>query len=609
VNILGISAFYHDSAAALVRDGRVVAAAQEERFSRRKHDAAFPSAAIRYCLEHAEVGPDEIDAVAFYDKPVTTFNRLLRTYLQVAPRGFPMFHRGTLLWLRDKLWVPYVIERGLRDLGYRMPKDLSFSEHHASHAASAFYPSPFPSAAVLTFDGVGEWATTSIGHGEGNRLTIERQLDFPHSIGLLYSAFTYHCGFRVNSGEYKLMGLAPYGDPTFVDEIHELIDLRDDGSFHLDMRAFGYLDGDHMTNRRFDRLFGGPARPPESEITRRELDLARSIQDVTEEIVLRIARQAAALTGERDACLAGGVALNCVSNARLLREGPFDRIWVQPAAGDAGGAIGAALYEWFQTQGGEREVDDVHDGMAGCRLGPSFTSDEIAASLDERQRPYRRCSSRDDMARTVAELVDDGKVVGVFAGRMEFGPRALGARSILADARSPEMQAKVNASIKERESFRPFAPAVLEERAADWFELDAPAPYMTIVADVCAAHRVPGGDERGGSLAEWVGRARSDIPAVTHVDFSARVQTVNKETCPELHAILDAFHTRTGCPVMINTSFNVRGEPIVCTPEDAYRSFMGSGLDHLVLEDLVLDKAEQPPFADVDEWRSSITAD
>jgi carbamoyltransferase len=609
VNILGISAFYHDSAAALVRDGTIIAAAQEERFSRKKHDAAFPREAIRYCLEHGEVGPDEIDAVAFYDKPVTTFNRLLRTYLQVAPRGFPMFHRGTLLWLRDKLWVPYMIERGLRDLGYRMPENLSFSEHHASHAASAFFPSPFPSAAVLTFDGVGEWATTSIGHGEGNHLTIERQLDFPHSIGLLYSAFTYQCGFRVNSGEYKLMGLAPYGEPTFVDKIHELIDLRDDGSFHLDMRYFGYLSGDHMTNRRFDRLFGGPARLPESEITQRELDLARSIQDVTEDIVLRIARQAAALTGERDACLAGGVALNCVSNARLLRDGPFDRIWVQPAAGDAGGAIGAALYEWFQTQGGEREAHGERDGMAGCRLGPSFTSDEVARSLDEQEIPYRRCASREEVATAVAELVDAGNVVGLFTGRMEFGPRALGARSILADARSPAMQAKVNESIKERESFRPFAPAVLEERAADWFELDGPAPYMTVVADVRADHRVPGGDERGGSLSDWVGRVRSDIPAVTHVDFSARVQTVSRETSPELHAILAAFEARTGCAVMINTSFNVRGEPIVCTPDDAYRCFMGSGLDYLVLEDLVLAKAEQPAFAGLDEWRSSLTSD
>jgi carbamoyltransferase len=595
VNILGISAFFHDSAAALVVDGKLVAAAQQERFSRRKHDADFPSEAIAYCLRRGDVGAGGIDAVAFYEKPITTFSRLLSTYLQVSPRGFGMFRQAMPLWLRDKLWVRYHLDRGLRDLGHRCPKRVLFPEHHESHAASAFFPSPFPSAAVLTFDGVGEWATSSIGAGRGNTITIERQLDFPHSIGLLYSAFTGHCGFRVNSGEYKLMGLAPYGEPTYVGRIlDELVDLRDDGSFHLDMRCFGFLSGDRMTNARFDRLFDGPARVPEAEITQRELDLARSIQVVTEEIVLRLAREAARLTGERRACLAGGVALNCVANARLRRDGPFDEVWVQPAAGDAGGAVGAALYAWHQVEGGERRVDGAGDGMSGCALGPRFATDEIRRFLDGAGASYRPCPDRSERARAVAGLIAAGKVVALFTGRMEFGPRALGQRSILADARSPEMQSVLNERTKARESFRPFAPAVLEERAADWFDLDGPDPYMTFVADVAVRHRVPEGDRRGGPLDVWAARIRSDVPAVTHVDHSARVQTVSQDTSPELHAILRAFEDLTGCPMVINTSFNVRGEPIVCTPDDAWRCFMGTGIDHLVLEDCLLDKADQP---------------
>jgi carbamoyltransferase len=609
LNILGLSAFYHDSAAAVVHDGALVAAAQEERFTRRKHDASFPRHAIDFCLQQAEVGPGDLDAIAFYEKPLTTFSRLLRTYLQVAPRGFSMFRRAMQAALKEKLWVPYHVERAMRELGHPMPERLVFVEHHASHAASAFFPSPFPSAAVLTFDGVGEWATSSIGVGRGNQLSIERQLDFPHSIGLLYSAFTLHCGFRVNSGEYKLMGLAPFGEPTYVDQIHDLVDLRDDGSFHLDMRYFGYLTSGRMTNRRFAARFGGPARAPEAEITQRELDLARSVQIVTEDIVLAMARSAAELTGERDACLAGGVALNCVSNARLLREGPFDRIWVQPASGDAGGAVGAALHVWHELDGNKRDPDGFHDGMSGCLLGPAFEPDAISAFLEARALPHRRFADRAERAQAIAELVAGGKVVAVLTGRMEFGPRALGNRSILADARSPQMQSELNLRTKGRESFRPFAPAVLAERAADWFAVDGPAPYMTVVADVCPEHLVDADRDSTTDLVDWVNRVRSDIPAVTHVDGSARVQTVDRETNPELHEILSAFDALTGCPVMINTSFNVRGEPIVCSPEDAYRCFMGAGIDHLVLEDVVLDKREQPGWTELEAWQSTLSPD
>ena len=613
MNILGISAFYHDSAAALVRDGELVAAAQEERFTRKKHDAAFPEHAIAYCLQRGGVGRDGVDAVVYYDKPITTFVRLLKTYLRVGPKGIRSFSSAMPTWTREKLWIPYEIERGLARVGTRMPKNMWFTEHHESHAASAFFPSPFESAAILTFDGVGEWATSSIGVGRGNTIELQRQLNFPNSLGLLYSAFTYFCGFRVNSGEYKLMGLAPYGDPVYVDRIFDhLIDLRPDGSFRMEMKYFNYLSGLTMTNRRFADLFDGPPRAPESEITRRELDLAASIQVVTERIVLRMARVAAETTGERNACLAGGVALNCVANGRLLREGPFERIWIQPAAGDAGGAVGAALYGWHQILGNPRTVDGAHDSMQGAYLGPRFSSDEVAAWLDARGYPYERLEGS---ARTqrIARSIADGEVVGLMQGRMEFGPRALGHRSIVGDPRSPAMQSIMNLKIKYRESFRPFAPAVLDDQASKYFEIEPgiESPYMLLVADVRPELRIEdtADHERGTDLRTWVNEIRSTIPAVTHVDYSARLQTVAHETSPQFHAIIEAFDQITGCPVVINTSFNVRGEPIVCTPEDAYRCFMRTEMDTLVLEDCILTKREQPEFGDGSDWEADFVLD
>jgi carbamoyltransferase len=610
MNVLGISAFYHDAAAALVRDGALVAAAQEERFSRRKHDDRFPFHAIRYCLQEGAVGPRGLDAVVYYDKPLTTFVRLLRTYLRAGPLGMRTFHHAMPLWLRQKLWIPYQIERGLGEMGYRMPRDLFFTEHHESHAASAFFPSPFESAAVLTFDGVGEWATSSIGVAEGNRVTLHRQIFFPDSLGLLYSAFTYFCGFRVNSGEYKLMGLAPYGQPRYVNRILDnLVDVHDDGSFRLNMRYFGFVGGDKMTSRRFDRLFEGPPRAPESEITTREMDLARSIQAVTEEVVMRMARHAASTTGQRDACLAGGVALNCVANGRLLREGPFDRIWIQPAAGDAGGAVGAALHGWHQIAGHPREPDGTSDGMSGAYLGPEYSDEEIGRYLRWHGYPAEEIRDEDRWARRIAELVADGKVVGLFVGRMEFGPRALGHRSIIGDPRSPAMQSIMNLKIKYRESFRPFAPAVLAERASEIFNIDVESPYMMLVADVREHLRRDASSERTEDLRAWVNDVRSDIPAVTHVDYSARLQTVRREQSPEFHAVLRAFEQLTGCPVLINTSFNVRGEPIVCTPEDAYRCFMRTEMDHLVLGAHLLDKADQPAWTEDARWQEDYVLD
>jgi carbamoyltransferase len=607
MNILGISAYYHDSAAALVVDGELVAAAQEERFTRVKHDAGFPEHAVRYCLEHGDVPPEGIDVVAFYEKPLTHFVRLLRTYAGTAPSGFRSFHRALPLWLREKLWIGSKIETELRDLGYGRPGKLWFAEHHESHAASAFYPSPFDSAAVLTFDGVGEWATSSIGVGRGHEVEMVRQMNFPNSLGLLYSAFTYYCGFRVNSGEYKLMGLAPYGEPRFVDAILDnLIDLHGDGSFTANRRYFGYLASLRMTNDRFDAVFGGPPRAPESDLTRREMDLARSIQVVTEEVVLRMAKTAASLTGERRAVLAGGVALNCVANGRLLREGPFDDLWIQPASGDAGGAVGAALWAWHQVLGNERSVV-LPDGMHGSFLGPSWTTDQIAAWLDEQGYPYRRLCPGERGA-AVAELVAGGDVVGLFQGRMEFGPRALGHRSIIGDPRSPEMQSVLNLKIKYRESFRPFAPAVLEERVQDYFDHKGPSPYMLIVADVLEERWVEA-DAPPEDLREWVNQVRSDLPAITHVDHSARLQTVDAERNPEFHEVLTAFEALTGCAVLINTSFNVRGEPIVATPEDAYRCFRRTEMDTLVLEDLVLAEADQPEWTEGTEWTREFTLD
>lgn len=610
MNILGISAFYHDSAAALVRDGVIVAAAQEERFTRVKHDDRLPINAIRYCLRAADVGPGEINAVVYYDKPITTFMRLLKTYLRVGPAGFRSFQQAMPLWARQKLWIPLEIERGLGRIGYRAPSEVYFAEHHESHAASAFYPSPFSSAAVLTFDGVGEWATSTIGVGEGNRITLDRQLRFPNSIGLLYSAFTYFCGFRVNSGEYKLMGLAPYGEPRYAARIlDQLIDLRDDGSFEMNMRYFGFLSGLTMTNQNFDRLFDGPPRQPESEITRREMDLASSIQVVTEEVVLRMARYAATTTGQRDACLAGGVALNCVSNGRLLREGPFDRLWIQPAAGDAGGAVGAALLAWYQIAGHERTPPVQADGMSSAYLGPEFSDRQIEQYLRHHGYAYRSVPDRAEWAEQIAALVAAGKVVGLFVGRMEFGPRALGHRSIIGDARSPAMQSIMNLKIKYRESFRPFAPAVLAERAAEYFDIGVDSPYMMLVATVRKSLRKGNGRPAADDLRDWVNEIRSEIPAVTHVDYSARLQTVSREQSPEFHAILSAFDSITSCPMMINTSFNVRGEPIVCTPEDAYRCFMRTEMDHLVLGSQILDRTEQPVWPEGTEWQEDLVLD
>jgi carbamoyltransferase len=599
MNILGLSAYYHDSAAALVRDGTIVAAAQEERFTRKKHDPSFPTNAAAYCLQAGQVGKSELDAVVFYEKPFTTFSRLLRSYLRSGPMGFRSLSQAMPIWFREKLWIPYLIEKHLGELGYRMPSKLWFTEHHESHAASAFFPSPFESAAVLTFDGVGEWATSSIAIGESNTITMVEQLFFPNSVGLLYSAFTYFCGFRVNSGEYKLMGLAPYGKPRYVEAICEhLIDLRDDGSFVLNMHYFDFLGGLKMTNRHFAQLFGGPARQPESEITERELDLASSIQVVTEEIVMKMARHAAKVTGQRKACLAGGVALNCVANGRLLREGIFDDVWIQPASGDAGGAVGAALYGWHQIMGNTRSVRRDGDGMSAAYLGPSFPDREIETYLEARGYPYEALDDHQLRAKRVAQLIADENVVGLFIGRMEFGPRALGHRSIVGDARSASMQSTMNLKIKFRESFRPFAPAVLAERASEYFDLDVESPYMMIVAPIRDDRRESPDRDEPADLRDWVNRIRSDIPAVTHVDYSARVQTVRKESSPEFHAIIAEFDALTGCPVVINTSFNVRGEPIVCTPEEAYRCFMRTGMDYLVLGSYLLNKADQPDAED-----------
>ena len=610
MKILGLSCFYHDAAACLVDDGEIVAAAQEERFTRVRHDQAFPRNAVRYCLAEAGVSGGEVDAVAFYDKPILKFHRILETYFSVAPRGLRSFMKAMPLQLREKLWVDDTIRVALRECGISAPEQLWFPEHHESHASSAFYPSPFPEAAVLTIDGVGEWATATIGVGEGASLRLLRQLDFPHSLGLLYSAFTYFTGFRVNSGEYKLMGLAPYGEPKYVDRIRtHLLDLKDDGSFRLDMSYFGYLDDIVMTNAKFAELFDGPARPAESPVTRREMDIARSIQEVTEEIVVRMARNARALTGKRALCMAGGVALNCVANGRLVREGIFDEIWIQPAAGDAGGAIGAALSIWHNELGNPRQADGRRDAMSGSYLGPEFSRDQIREYLDARGYVYRELPD-EAWAPEIARIVADEKVVGLFHGRMEFGPRALGNRSIVADARSAKMQSVLNLKTKFRESFRPFAPSCLEEVVSEYFALDRPSPYMLLVAPLRADRQIPPiGDERDLDIHQWVNRPRSDLPAITHVDYSARIQTVDVGTNPRFHAILAAFRALTGCGVMINTSFNVRGEPIVCTPSDAYRCFMRTEMDYLVLGPFILAKSEQPHWQESENWRATFALD
>ncbi|MEM1043062.1 MAG: carbamoyltransferase [Bacteroidota bacterium] len=582
MNILGLSCFYHDAAACLVQDGRIVAAAQEERFTRLKHDASFPAHAVAYCLHAGGLTQADLDAVAFYDKPFLTFERLLETYLAFAPRGLASFIKAMPVWLKKKLWTPDVLAR---ELDFEGP--VLFTEHHESHAASAFFPSPFERAAVLTADGVGEWATTSYGVGEGHRVRLLAEQHFPHSLGLLYSAFTYFCGFRVNSGEYKLMGLAPYGEPRFADTIRrELIDLKPDGSFRLNLDYFTYPVGLRMTGRRFAGLFGGPRREPEGEITQRELDLARSVQVVTEEAVLALAQHVHRETGEANLCLAGGVALNCVANGRLLREGPFERLWVQPAAGDAGGALGAALAVWHEWADRPR-APEPKDAMQGSYLGPAFSPDEIAAVLEAEGVPHEALHDEDALAERTAQLLAEGHTVGWFQGRMEFGPRALGHRSILADPRGRDVQRTVNLKIKFRESFRPFAPAVLAERAAEVFDLGAESPYMLLVAPVRDAATSGEGLDRRHHVA-------SPIPAVTHVDGSARVQTVTAARSPHFYRLLRAFEAETGCPVLVNTSFNVRGEPIVCTPEDALRVFRRTHLDALVLGPYVVTKAMLP---------------
>ena len=609
MNILGISAFYHDSAAALVRDGKIIAAAQEERFTRRKHDSNFPLQAVRYCLAEGGVAPDQLDAVAFYDKPISKFSRILETHIGVAPKGLRTFMMAMPIWLKQKLWIPPEIETALETAGLHMPPEIFFPEHHESHAASAFYPSPYKSAAILTIDGVGEWATSTIGHGHGNKLDLLRELRFPHSLGLLYSAFTYFAGFKVNSGEYKLMGLAPYGLPKYVDIIRDnLLDLRTDGSFRLNLDYFGYLNGLTMTNNRFAELFQGPARKPESDLTQREMDLAASIQVVTEDIVMNMARHAKKITGEKHLCMAGGVALNCVANGRLLREGIFEDIWIQPAAGDAGGALGCALLVWHQIKGNPRTADNKHDQMNGTYLGPDFSDDEIGAFLQAKGYPAVQPAPA-DWAPAIAQLIADENVIGLCHGRMEFGPRALGARSIIGDARSPKMQARMNLKIKYRESFRPFAPSCLEEKVSDYFELDRPSPYMLLVAQIRKERCIGLAHSEKLSPRERINQIRSDIPAVTHVDYSARVQTVHRETSPRYYDIIKAFDDLTGCGVIINTSFNVRGEPIVCTPEDAYRCFMRTEMDYLVLGGYILDKKQQPPFQDKTDWRKDYALD
>jgi carbamoyltransferase len=598
MKIVGISAFYHDSAAALIEDGRIVAAAQEERFTRKKHDAGFPHHALGYCLDQGRTSLEQIDHVVFYDKPFLKFERLLETYLAFAPKGFRSFQMAIPLWLREKLFLKQLLRDELMEFSkdFDWERALLFTEHHQSHAASAFFPSPFEEAVVLTMDGVGEWATTSLGHGRGNELTMVKELQFPHSLGLLYSAFTYYTGFKVNSGEYKVMGLAPYGEPKYAQKILDnLIDLKTDGTFQLDQSYFDYCTGLRMTNAKFDALFGGPPRDPEVWLTQREMDLAASVQAVTEEIVLRLTRSAAKETGAENLCLAGGVALNCVANGKVLRDGRFKRIWIQPAAGDAGGAVGAALAAYHIHRKQPRLLDNRLDGMQGAYLGPDFSDDDSAARLKALGAQFSRLDDGGLIARTTADLAG-GKAIGWFQGRMEFGPRALGNRSIIADSRSPSMQQALNLKVKYRESFRPFAPAVRSEDVSEWFEIDRESPYMLLVADVVKNRRRAMTDEEQALFGiDKLNVPRSQIPAVTHVDYSARVQTVHAETNPRFHELLTAFKNKTGCPVLVNTSFNVRGKPIVCTPEDAFRCFMGCELDALAVGNLYLEKAQQDP--------------
>ncbi len=605
LHVLGISAFYHDSAAAIVRDGEIIAAAQEERFSRKKHDPRFPANAINYCLEEAEIEPSDLAAVVFYDNPVLTLDRILKTLIAAGEKGLPAWVQGAPSWLAVKLFVEKMVCSELK-----AELKVLFVEHHLSHAASAFFPSPFEQAAVLTLDGVGEWATTTLGKADRDEVRILEEIHFPHSLGLLYSTFTQYCGFKVNSGEYKLMGLAPYGEPIYANRIRsELIDLKDDGSFRLNTRYFGYLDSLSMTNADFHDLFGGPPRQPESRISRREMDLAASIQLITEEVLLKIARHLRDLTGLANLCMAGGVALNCVANGKLLREKIFDRIWIQPAAGDAGGALGAALLgAHCYLRVPRPPVSPQRDRQKGSYLGPSFTNEEICAFLDFYGYPYVVMDGA-ERSRQVAKALAAEKIVGYFVGRAEFGPRSLGARSILGDARSPTTQSTMNLKIKFRESFRPFAPSVLEEQSSQYFDLSAESPYMLLIAPVREHLRKPLGDATGEDLIQIVNQSRSIVPAITHVDYSARVQTVGPVEKPDYYQLLREFEALTGMGVIVNTSFNVRGEPIVHSPQDAYRCFMRTDIDVLVLENCLLQKDEQPPFREKGDWRKEYELD
>jgi carbamoyltransferase len=605
--VLGISAYYHDSAAALVRGGEIIAAAQEERFSRKRHDPRFPRRAINYCLGEAFIDPSELAAVVFYDSPLLTFDRIVKNTVSLAPSGREQFVQAC----RASLGVKARIKDELQDILGLNPR-LLVTHHHMAHAASCFYPSPFEEAAILTIDGVGEWATCSMGYGKGNRIELLKEIHYPHSLGLLYSAMTYYCGFKVNSGEYKLMGLAPYGHPKYADLIRDhLLDVREDGSFRLNTEYFGYLDSGVMTNARFDELFGGPARRPETQITRREMDLAASVQVVVEEVILKLVAQVTEVTGTKNLVMAGGVALNCVANGRVWRESGLDGFFIQPAAGDAGGALGAALLVSHQLLGAERSTVGKCDSMQASSLGPAFAPHEVAGFLDRQGAPHDHVAEPSERANIVAQALADGKVVGLFSGRMEFGPRALGSRSILGDARRPDTQSTMNQKIKFRESFRPFAPAVLADKAAEYFELEGESPYMLLVAPVKRERRVAtnGASQHGDDMLPIVQQTRSDIPAVTHVDYSARVQTVTTEQHPELDRILRAFDSKTGCGVVVNTSFNVRGEPIVCSPQDAYRCFMRTDMDLLVLEDRLLWKSQQPQTSGDDDWRSEYELD
>jgi len=603
--ILGISCFYHDSAAAIIKDGDIVAAVQEERFTRKRHDSSFPKNAVAYCLKEAGITIKDVAYVSFYDKPFIKFERILETYLAYAPSGIRSFIKAVPLWVKKRLWMKELIRE---ELGY--DGVMLFPEHHEAHAASAFFPSPYHEAAILTMDGVGEWATASFGVGEGNKITLLAEIRFPHSLGLLYSAFTYYTGFKVNSGEYKVMGLAPYGRPLYRDLIlRELVDLKEDGSFRLNMKYFNYCAGLTMTNARFHRLFGGPPRKPESGVTRRDMDLAASIQAVTEEIVLKIARHVHKVTGKKDLVLAGGVALNCVANGKVILETPFRRLWVQPAAGDAGGALGAALFAWHQYLGNGRHVDDRNDSMKASLLGSSYSNDRIEKFLNEKSIPFAKLSD-DDLARRVADLIAEEKVIGWFEGRMEFGPRALGARSIIGDARSPKMQETMNLKIKFRESFRPFAPSVLEEEAPRYFELGTASPYMLLVAPVKESRRRKmTADEEKLFGIEKLNVARSEIPAVTHVDYSARIQTVDRRWNTLYYEMIKKFNEKYGCPVIINTSFNVRGEPMVESPAQAYTCFMRTGMDYLVMGNMILDKKAQAPLDKDIDWKKEYELD